>query len=1137
MPLREVSLDDKYVLEDGRIYLTGVQALVRLPLEQRRRDARAGLDTAGFISGYRGSPLGSYDQQLWRAAKHLAEHRIHFQPGINEDLAATAIWGSQQAALFDDARHQGVFAYWYGKGPGVDRSGDVFRHGNLAGSARHGGVLLIAGDDHGSRSSTLPHQSEQAFVAAGIPVLNPAGVAEILEFGIAGMEMSRFSGCWVALKATADNLDASASIDVRSGQPVIRTPELPGGGLNIRWPDHWMDQEARLHTGKLDAAKAFVRLNRLDRVVCDAPGAHLGIATTGKACLDTRQALETLGADAAGRVRLYKIGMSWPLEPQGLAAFAEGLEEILVVEEKRPLVETQVKEELYHLPPGRRPRVSGKTDPEGAPLLSSNGELESPAIARAIARRLDAVTGGMAFQDRLGAPAEATPEAPLARTPWFCPGCPHNTSTRVPEGSRATAGIGCHFMALWMDRDTSTYTHMGGEGASWIGQAPFVATNHVFTNLGDGTYTHSGLLAIRAAAASGVNITYKILFNDAVAMTGGQPADGGLTVPQIARQVAAEGAKAICIVTDEPGKYPAATQWPPGCRVHHRGGLDAVQRHLRDVPGLTVLIYDQTCAAEKRRRRKRGTLADPPQRVFINELVCEGCGDCGRASNCVSIMPVETEFGRKRRIDQSSCNKDTTCLDGFCPSFVTVTGGRPRVARPDVLPPESLPEPPAPTPSQPHSILVAGIGGTGVVTIGALLGMAAHLDGRGVSVLDMIGLAQKGGAVVSHVRIAATPEDLHAARIAEGAADLLLACDMVTAAAPENLARLSAGTTAIVNSEETMTGAFTLDPDLAFPAAPIRAALENAAGRCHTVDATRLARHLLGDSIAANLFLVGYAWQKGLVPVTRQALERAIELNGVAVEANLGALQWGRCAAHDMGAVSRLVPAPPQATFEDLTERRAAFLTDYQNHAWAARYRALVQRIADAEDERTPGRKDLRRAVARHAFKLMAAKDEYEVARLYTDGSFAASLQEAFEGNVRLSFHLAAPFVSRRDPATGHLVKRTYGPWILPLFRILAAMRRLRGTLLDPFRLTRDRREDRRLVADYFELMNEVAAGLTLENHEAAVALASIPDAIRGFGHIRHQSLAQARKAESQALHKFREAATPNASGDRLTAA
>ena len=1142
MPEGEVSLDDKYVLEEGRVYLTGIQALVRLPLEQRRRDARAGLDTAGFISGYRGSPLGGYDQQLWRATQHLEEHRIHFQPGINEDLAATAIWGTQQAQLFDDARHDGVFAYWYGKGPGVDRSGDVFRHGNLAGSAKYGGVLLIAGDDHGCRSSTLPHQSEQAFVAAGIPVLNPAGVAEILDFGIIGMEMSRHSGCWIGFKTTADNLDASSSIELVPDRQIIAPPSVDpvAGGLNIRWPDDPMRQEERLQNHKLGAARAFARANRLDRIVGGSHQARLGIVAAGKSWLDLAQALDDLGLDDAAMkavgLRLYKVGMTWPLESGGLGEFATGLEDILVIEEKRALIETQIKEALYHLPATHRPRVSGKHDPAGAPLVASDGELDPSTIARIIAPRLDALTGFSSFTERLRVRHQTVPAGeppPLERTPYFCAGCPHNTSTRVPPESRALAGIGCHYLALGMKRNTATFTHMGAEGASWIGQAPFVATDHVFVNLGDGTYSHSGLLAIRAAAAANVNITYKILCNDAVAMTGGQSADIDVSPSRIARQVAAEGAREIRVVTDDPAKYPATTRWPQGCTVHHRDDLDLVQRALAKVPGLTVLIYDQTCAAEKRRRRKRGTLPIPLERVIINEEVCEGCGDCGLKSNCVAIVPVETPSGRKRQIDQSSCNMDMSCIKGFCPALVTVTGVRPRRSNKDELHSLGsghLPRPVMAPLDRPWDIVVAGIGGTGVVTVGALLGMAAHVAGNGVTVLDMIGMAQKGGAVVSHIRIARSPGELHAPRITDGGARLLLACDMVTAAAPDTLRKLAPGTTtAVVNTEKTMTGAFALDPELEYPLAALEKALEEAVGSAaiHVVDATRLARSLLGDGIAANLFMLGYALQKGLLPLPDHAIDRAIELNGVAVETNRQAVLLGRHAALDMAAVRDLVSAgeePDTGDQETLVERHAAFLASWQDRAWADRYLDLVQRISDAERRLTPGRDGLADAVVRQAFRLMSYKDEYEVARLYTDGTFTKRLQDTFEGKPGLQFHLAPPLISRRDPMTGHRVKRTFGSWILVVFRCLAAMRWLRGSVLDPFGWQRERREERQLISDYFDRMNEVAIALTPANHAAAVDLANVPSHIRGFGHVKAEAIARARAAEVEALAAFRSA-------------
>ena len=1148
MPLAKVSLDDKYALEDGRIYLTGVQALVRMPILQRQRDQAAGLNTAGFISGYRGSPVGGYDQQLWRAQRILKDHHIHFQPGLNEDLAATAIWGSQQTTLFEDARYDGVFAYWYGKGPGVDRCGDVFKHGHMSGSARHGGVLLIAGDDHAAKSSTLPHQSEQAFAAASIPVLNPAGVQEILDFGIIGIAMSRFSGGWVAFKTTAENMDSSSSITVDPHRLQLQYPDiaLPPGGLNIRWPDDWMEQEDRVLRHKLDAVRAFARMNGVDRVMMNAPGARLGIVTTGKSYLDVRQALDDLGIDdaraAAIGLRLYKVGMPWPLEPAGVRAFADGLNEIFVIEEKKALIESQIKEQCYNNPLESRPLVIGKFDRDGEMILPSNGELTPGRIARAIARRLDAVLDQPAFLARLDASesgrGELTPASTaFARTPYFCSGCPHNTSTRVPEGSRATAGIGCHFMSVWMDRNTSTYTHMGAEGTPWIGQAPFLDTKHVFANLGDGTYTHSGLLAIRAAGAAGVNITYKILYNDAVAMTGGQPADGGFTVPEIAAQVAAEGAGEVRIVTDDPDKYPIGTRWPLHCSIHHRDELDEVQRELRAVEGLTVLIYDQTCAAEKRRRRKRGTMIDPPKRIFINELVCEGCGDCGIASNCVSVAPVETEFGRKRRIDQSACNKDYSCVKGFCPSFVNVIGGTrrragtPETAGPDLF--EALPDPEQAQLNRPYGVMVTGIGGTGVVTIGALIGMAAHLEGKGVSVLDMTGLAQKGGAVVSHIRIAGKPEDLHAVRIADGSTRLLLACDMVAAGSPDSLSKLSVSeTTAIVNTHETMTGAFTRDPDLAFPGEVFRAAIRKAAGGNSTdfVDATRIATAILGDSIATNLFMLGYAIQKGLLPVSLAAIERAIELNAVAVDANKQALLWGRRAAHDLAAVEKRAE-PPAAesardeiadSIEEMIAKRVAFLTAYQNQAYAERYLGLVRRIETAERNRTPGLDGLTEAVVRYAFKLMAYKDEYEVARLYTDGSFEAALAQQFEGDFKLQFNLAPPLLAKRDPETGQLVKRVYGGWMMPVFRVLASMKWARGTVWDPFGWTRERQAERALIESYFERMTEVAAGLDPKNHAAAVDIACVPEQIRGYGHVKERALARAGSLEAQALALYR---------------
>ncbi|GGF45619.1 indolepyruvate ferredoxin oxidoreductase [Aliidongia dinghuensis] len=1148
--LAAVTLDDKYTLERGRIYLNGVQALARLPMMQRQRDLVEGLNTASFISGYRGSPLGGLDQALWSARKHLKDNHVFFEPGLNEDLAATSIWGTQQVNMYEGAKYDGVFAMWYGKGPGVDRSGDVFKHANGAGTAPHGGVLVLAGDDHASKSSTLPHQSEYAFIDAQIPVLNPSGVQEILDYGLYGWAMSRFAGTWVAMKTIAETVDSSASVHVAPERVKIVLPEdaeLPPGGLNIRWPDTPLEQEYRLMRYKLKAAQAFARANGLDRVTLDSPNARFGIATTGKSYLDVRQALDDLGIDDAYAaeigLRIYKIGMTWPIEPEGLKRFAEGLDEILVVEEKRGLIESQLKEQLYGLPEAVRPRIVGKFDEAQDWILPSHYELSPATIARVIAGRLARFHTGARIEDRvkyLAAKEEqlarVTPTA--ARTPWFCSGCPHNTSTRVPDGSRAMAGIGCHYMAIWMpERHTSTFTQMGGEGTPWIGQAPFTETKHVFTNLGDGTYNHSGLLAIRAAVGAKVNITYKILFNDAVAMTGGQTHDGGgLTVPMIARQVAAEGVKRVVVVSDDTDKYQVDVGLPPLTPVLHRDKLDEVQRELREVEGVTVLIYDQTCAAEKRRRRKRGKMVDPQKRVFINDTVCEGCGDCSKASNCLSVVPLETEYGTKREIDQSSCNKDYSCVEGFCPSFVTVHGGSLRKNKGAARDEDGfgpLPMPALPALDRPYGILVTGVGGTGVVTIGALLGMAAHLEGKGVSVLDMTGLAQKGGAVFSHIRIAARPEDIAAVRIAAGGADALLGCDFLVAAATDSLAKLDRDRTrAFVNRAETITGNFTQNPDLKFPAADARRSLADALGSdgVDYVEATRLAVALLGDSIAANLFMLGYAWQKGAVPLSAEAIDRAIELNGVAVEFNKKSFLWGRRAAVDLAAVEAAAAPPRPATgsrrrsesLDELIERRIADLTRYQNAAYAERYAALVRRVVQAEAERVPGRTGLGEAVARNLYKLMAYKDEYEVARLYTDGEFLQKLHERFEGDFTLQFHLAPPLLAERHSTTGHLMKKTYGPWMLKAFGLLAHFKGLRGTLWDPFGRSEERRAERRLIGEYVAVVEEILSRLGADNHGTALELARIPERIRGFGHVKEANMAEAKRAEAALLAQFR---------------
>ena len=1168
--LRAVSLDDKYELGTGRVFLTGVQALVRLLILQRQRDAAAGLNTGGFVSGYRGSPLGGLDQSLWKASKFLERARIRFQPGLNEDLAATAIWGTQQVTMYPGANVDGVFAMWYGKGPGVDRCGDVFKHANFAGTSKHGGVLVLAGDDHAAKSSTLPHQSDHQFSAAMMPVLYPASVQEILELGLHGFAMSRYSGCWVGFKCVSDTVESSASVDGDASDVSIVIPDdfpLPPDGVSIRWPDPFLATEARMQDYKVYAALHYCRVNQLNRIVVDSPNPRLGIITSGKSYLDVRQALDDLGiteADAAEiGIRVFKVAMPWPLEPEGVRHFAEGLDEILVVEEKRQIVEYQLKEQLYNWRDDVRPRVVGKFDekgewvrPHGDWLLPPHAELTPAMIARVIAQRIERLELHPRHMERIRRRVDfinqkeralAKPTIGLVRMPYFCSGCPHNTSTNVPEGSRATAGIGCHVMAIWMDRRTSTFTHMGGEGAPWIGQAPFTDEKHVFANLGDGTYYHSGILAIRAAVAAGVNITYKILYNDAVAMTGGQPVDGPISPRDIARQCAAEGVSKIVVVTDQPDKYPAK-YFADDIEVHHRDDLDDVQKQLRETAGTTILLYDQTCAAEKRRRRKRGTFPDPAKRVVINELVCEGCGDCGVKSNCVSVAPVETEFGRKRAIDQSSCNKDYSCVNGFCPSFVTVVGGKLRKpAKAESVDFPHLPEPAHASTAAPYGVLVTGIGGTGVVTIGALLGMAAHLEGKGVSVLDMTGLAQKNGAVVSHVRIADRPEQLYATRIAAGEAKLVLACDILTGIGNEALAKMQKGVTkALVNTSRVMPAQFTREPDLAFPVGSMEQEIRDAVapGDVEFLDATKLATGLMGDSIATNLFMVGYAYQRGLLPVGEAAILRAVELNGAAVEANKQSFYWGRLAAVDPDKVAdAAIPAvKPEsqrlsASLDEVIERRRAYLADYQDAAYAKRYTDLVERVRNAEAARQPGVTDLTEAVARYYFKLLAIKDEYEVARLYAETDFLARVRAQFEGDYKLAFHLAPPAFNKPDAATGEAKKSTYGPWMLNAFRVLAKLRRLRGTSFDIFGRTEERKCERALIGEYEKLVDELLASLAPGNYETAVALASIPEHIRGYGHVKERHLREAKKREADLLARFRASPAPAASVPALAAA
>jgi indolepyruvate ferredoxin oxidoreductase len=1167
--LESVTLDDKYALASGRAFMSGVQALVRLPMLQRQRDARAGLNTAGFVSGYRGSPLGGYDQALWAARQHLAANHVVFQPGVNEELGATAVWGTQQLDLYPQSKKfDGVFGIWYGKGPGVDRCSDVFKHANMAGTAKHGGVIAVAGDDHIAKSSTAPHQSDHIFKACGLPVFFPSSVQDILDMGLHAFAMSRFSGLWSGMKTIQEVVESASSVWVDPDRVDIVLPgdfAMPPGGLHIRWPDSPLEQEARLMDYKWYAALAYVRANRLNHNVIETPHDRFGIIASGKAYNDTRQALADLGLDDDTcrqlGIRLHKVNVVWPLEATITREFAEGLQEILVVEEKRQVIEYQLKEELYNWRADVRPNVLGKFDePDGdysggewaMPnpsenwLLRAKADLSPAIVAKAIARRLRKLGVPPEIERRMEArlAVVAARERELAalktdtgdRIPWFCSGCPHNTSTKVPEGSRAMAGIGCHYMAVWMDRSTSTFSQMGGEGVAWVGQAPFTTDAHVFANLGDGTYFHSGSLAIRQSIAAGVNITYKLLYNDAVAMTGGQQVGErpeGHSVLQIQKSLVAEGVTRLVLVSDQPEKYEGVSL-EAGVTVHHRDELDAIQRQLREVKGTSVILYDQTCATEKRRRRKRGTMADPAKRVVINELVCEGCGDCGVQSNCLSVEPVETEFGRKRRINQNSCNKDFSCVKGFCPSFVTVEGGALKKPKPPqrgdaaTLPP--VPEPTLPLAEGAWGIVVAGVGGTGVITIGQLLGMAAHLEGKGVVTQDSAGLAQKGGATWSHVQIAQRADAIHTTKVDTAQADLVIACDAIVGASKSTLAVMQTGRTFVaLNTHGTPTAGFVKNANWQFPGGSCEAAIRAGVGEAlvGAFDAEQVATQLLGDSIYTNPLMLGYAWQHGRVPLAHASLMRAIELNAVQVERNKAAFEWGRRCAHDLASVqalfraSQVIELVRKPSLDDAIATRADFLTAYQDEAYAAAYRAFVEKVRTTEQVLGSGGTRLSEAVARYLFKLMAYKDEYEVARLHTDRAFTERIASMFEGEVKLVHHLAPPAVARRN-AQGELVKRPFGPWVRPVFRVLARLKFLRGTAFDPFGRTEERRTERALIGEYRATVEELLARLDASNLGLALEIARLPEDIRGYGHVKERHLAAVRPRWAALMARWR---------------
>jgi indolepyruvate ferredoxin oxidoreductase len=1157
--LETVTLDDKYSLDVGRAFMSGVQALVKLPMLQRQRDALQGKNTAGFISGYRGSPLGSYDQSLWKAKDHLKAQHIVFQPGVNEELAATALWGTQQLGFAPPGTNKfdGVFGIWYGKGPGVDRCSDVFKHANMAGTTPWGGVLAVAGDDHVAKSSTAAHQSDHIFKACGLPVFFPASVQDILDQGLHAIALSRFAGIWSGMKTIQEIVESSATAHIDPERVQIVLPEfvMPPGGVHIRWPDTALEQEARLFDYKWYAALAYIRANKLNHNVIQGPNDRFGLIASGKAYNDTRHALLDLGLDDATcqrlGIRVHKVGVVWPLESHTTREFATGLREILVVEEKRQVIEYQLKEELYNWRDDVRPTIVGKFDeadgdtsggewsmanPTQRTLLRANADLTPALIARAIAKRLkklgldadttariDAHLAVLDAKDKslqtltLGTTAE--------RTPWFCSGCPHNTSTKVPEGSRAMAGIGCHFMSLWMDRSTTGFTQMGGEGVPWSGQQPFCTDPHIFANIGDGTYFHSGILAVRQSVASGVNITYKILYNDAVAMTGGQPVgerSEGHSVVQIAMSMKAEGAQRIVVVTDEPEKYEGVTL-VEGVRVFHRDELDRIQREMREIKGTTVIIYDQTCATEKRRRRKRGTMVDPAVRVMINEEVCEGCGDCGVQSNCLSVEPLETPLGRKRTINQSTCNKDTSCLKGFCPSFVTVEGGtfkKKASSTSTTINPASLsalPEPVLPTITEPWGTVVAGVGGTGVITIGQLLGMAAHMEGKGIVTQDSAGLAQKGGATWSHILIANTQNEIRTTRVSMAAADLIIGCDPIVSASKETTLRMRPGRTHVaLNSNSTPTAAFVKNGNWQNPAEQCVAEITAQVGvdGVGAFDADTLAKQLMGDTIYVNPMILGYAWQKGWLPLHRESLVRAIELNDVQVKNNLAAFEWGRHAAHQPDALmktiqpSQVIQFKKRESLEDLIADRMTRLTNYQDNAYALLYQGIVARVQAAEAPL--GKTLLSDTVARQLYRLMAYKDEYEVARLHTQTGFMERIQNSFEGDFKVHYHLAPPLWSKRN-SQGELVKRKFGPIMLTGFKVLAKLKGLRGTKLDYFGKTEERQTERALIREYMQHLDRVLTSLNSDTHSHAVKVAQVPENIKGYGHVKERNIRAAR--------------------------
>jgi indolepyruvate ferredoxin oxidoreductase len=1138
------TLDDKYTQTEGRILISSVQSLVRLPMVQKQRDSAAGLNTAGYITGYRGSPIGVYDAALWGAKDHLAANEIQFIPGVNEELAAATLRGTQQLQWYPKPKYDGIFSIYYAKMLGIDRAHEALKMGNLEGAAEKGGVLVIAADDHGGKSSATAQGSDQSLIGAMIPVLYPSNTQEFIRFGLLGIAMSRFTGLYVGFKCTSDTLEATASVAVDDEFFEIVTPKNveKGNGLNILQNEKMpIPQEQKVMRLRLPAAKAFARANAIDRVAIDSRQRRLGIVTAGKAYLDLRQALADIGIDdshaAKLGIRIYKLGMIWPLEPEGLREFVKGHEEILVIEEKRAIIEEQIALLLYNEPdPACRPRLVGKTNPDGRMLIPADGETTPAMLVDVIAARLEALgvtdaalTQVVAKRKEALLEAVTAPGSALIRTPYFCSGCPHNTSTQHPEGTVNFAGVGCHALAHFMpQRKTEWAAQMGAEGTLWVGLHRFTDIAHVFQNLGDGTYFHSGSLAIRAAIASGANITYKLLYNDAIAMTGGQPIDGTLTIDMMARQVAAEGVQKIVIVTDEPDKYPDNVDWPRGLTIHHRRDLIGVQDELAQITGVTALIYDQTCAAEKRRRRKRGLMVDPDKRAFINAAVCEGCGDCSTKSNCLSVQPYDTPMGRKRRIDQSSCNKDFSCVEGFCPSFVTLKGAKPRKVKANAANDRTaalfaqLVEPKPAALNQSYGVLITGIGGTGVLTVGAILAMAAHIEGKGCSVMDMTGMAQKGGAVLSHLQIAPSPSEIYASRIGVVGSSLVIGCDLVVTAGMDAMRSMRKGQTkVVVNSSVTPTAQFQNNADISFTPDTLISNVASVAGTDNvaSIAATALATRLMGDSIATNLFMVGFAAQQGLLPLSIATIEEAIRLNGVALAMNLQAFNWGRVAASNPSVIEeflneqgdRGVDALPE-TLDMLIDQRASFLKDYQNRSYADRFLKIIAAVRAHEQAISPGSEILTATAARTLSRTMAYKDEYEVARLQTSPAFKAEIEAAFEGDVSISYNLAPPLFAKRDKRTGHLIKQEFGPWMKHGFAALARMKGLRGTALDPFGYTAERKMERSLIDEVEGVIERILGVVTPDQIPNAVALLAAYQDIRGYGHIKEDTLARVRE-------------------------